>query len=152
MTTRPIRITPATRHMCVESVITAPNDWLFTPPSEPTRNLSQNARFHALIADIAKQHEFFGKKRDEDTVKRLLVDAFARVKENLGEPLASHGQMLPSLVDDGYVQLGIQTRRFSKKLMTELIEYVTAWAVENGVRLTDAKTEIPGWYQDREVA
>jgi len=146
MTERPIRITPATRLMCVQSVINAPNDWLFTPPSEPVRNLSQNARLHALFADIARQHEFFGKKRDVETVKRLLVDAFARVKENMGEPLASpQGQMLPSLVGDGYVQLGLQTRRLSKKMMAELIEYVTAWAVENDVRLSDPRVEVPGW-------
>jgi len=140
-----IRITPATRAMCVQAVASAPDDWVFTPPTEPTRSLDQNARMHAMFADIARQYEFFGSMRDVETVKRLLVDAFARAKAKLGEPLEGHGHTLPSLDGRGVVQLGIQTRYLSKALVGELIEYLYYWGAENGVRFSDAKADIPEW-------
>jgi len=152
MNNRPIRISPATRTKCVQAVQDAPDGWLFTPPAEPTRGISQNAKLHALFADIARQHEFFGQKRDMETVKRLLVDAFARVKAAMGEPLPKHGHMLPSLDGRGAVQLGIQTRNLSARLMSELIEYVHAWGAENNVRFTDNTAQVPDWYQDKEPA
>jgi len=100
-----------------------------------------------MLTDIAHQHEFFGQKRDVETVKRLLVDAFARVKAEMGEPLAGHGCTLPSLDGRGAVQLGVQTRHLSKALMGELIEYLYSWGADNGVRFTDTRAEIPGWVQ-----
>lgn|SRR5690606_30249079 len=145
---RKIRITPATRRMCIEMVAQAQEGWFFTPPQEPTRSLDQNARLHAMLGDIAKQVEFFGQKRDLETVKRLLVDAFARVKADEGDPLPGHGYTLPSLDGQGVVQLGVQTRRLSKRLMSELIEYLFAWGDENGV-LWSETVEVPGWVRDR---
>jgi len=147
MNPQKIRITPETRNMCVQAVVSAPDGWVFTPPMEPTRSADQNARMHAMFADIARQYEFFGLKRDVETVKRLLVDAFARVKAKMGEPLAGHGSVLPSLDGNGAVQLGIQTRHLSKALVGELIEYLYCWGADNGVRFTDTKAEIPGWVQ-----
>jgi len=117
---------------------------------QSTRSLDQNAKLHAIFADIARQIEFFGQKRDAETVKRLLVDAFARVKKAEGEPLQGYGSVLPSLIGDGVVQLGIQTRRFTKAQMAEFITYLQAWCVDNDVRLSDA-AYVPDWYQDREA-
>jgi len=115
------------------------------------RNSEQNAKLHAMVSDIARQVDFFGQRRDAETVKRLLVDAFARVKKDLGEPLAGYGQVLPSLDGSGCVQLGLQTRRFSKALMNEFIEYLHAWGSENDVRWTSADA-VPDWIQERETA
>jgi len=112
------------------------------------RSLDQNAKLHAMVSDIAQQVEFFDQKRDAETVKRLLVDAYARVKQAMGEPLQGHGEVLPSLDGTGAVQLGIQTRRFNKEQMAELIEYLYAWGVDNKVRFSDA-TYAPAWYQDK---
>lgn len=148
---RQIRITPATRRMCIDMVAQAPEGWIFTPPKEPKRTDDQNARLHAMLGDIAKQVEFFGQKRDLETVKRLLVDAFARVKADEGEAIPGHGYTLPSLDGRGVVQLGVQTRSLGKRVTSELIEYLFAWGGENNVRWSE-RVDIPGWVRDREVA
>lgn len=111
---------------------------------ERKRTLDQNARLHAMFGDIAKQVAFFGQKRDLETVKRLLVDAFARVKAEMGEPLPGHGYTLPSLDGQGIVQLGIQTRRLSVSHTAELIDYLFAWGNGNNVVWSE-RVDIPEW-------
>jgi len=151
MTDRPLRITPATRSLCVQSVLRAPDGWVFTAPSAPNRGLGQNAKCHAMLADISRQYEFECGKLDVEDTKRMLVDAFARVKAAMGEPLPGHGISVPSLIGNGVVQLGIQTRRFSKELMAEFITYLHAWGIDHGVRFSDSEY-VPDWYRDKEVA
>jgi hypothetical protein len=70
-----------------------------------------------------------GKHIDTEGWKRLLVDAFCRATEK------QQAQVVPSLDGQSVVNLGIQTRRMSVSEMSELIEWATSWAVENGVEL-----------------
>lgn len=93
------------------------------------RSLDQNAMFHAICGDIAKQRTWAGKKLDAEGWKRLLVDAWARAEGK------SQGQVVPSLDGNSVVNLGIQTRRLPVGDMADLISFAQAWAVENDVRL-----------------
>lgn len=93
------------------------------------RSLDQNAMFHAICGDIAKQRKWAGKKLDAEGWKRLLVDAWARAEGK------SQGQVVPSLDGQSVVNLGIQTRRLPVGDMADLITFAQAWAVENDVRL-----------------
>jgi len=137
------------RHNAVCAVLGAP-DGVECVIRPARRNLEQNALLHAMFADIARQVDFFGQRRDAETVKRLLVDAFARVKADGGEPIRQDcGQMLPSLDGRGCVQLGVQTRTFSKALMAEFIEYLHAWGADNDVRWTAAE-QVQDWVRDKE--
>lgn len=99
----------------------------------PKKSRDQEAMYHAIFADVANQHTFMGKKWDAETWKRLLVDAFARVKAEEGEPLQGHGAMVPNLDHTGFVQLGVQTRRFTKKQASEFIEFLHAWMADSEV-------------------
>lgn len=100
---------------------------------QPTRTLDQNAKFHALCGDIAKQRKWAGQEIDTEGWKRLLVDAWARA-EGKGQ-----GRVVPSLDGQSVVNLGIQTRRMRVADMAELIEFAQAWAVDNGVTLYDSE-------------
>lgn len=93
------------------------------------RSLDQNAMFHAICGDIAKQRKWAGKKLDAEGWKRLMVDAWARAEGK------SQGQVVPSLDGNSVVNLGIQTRRLPVGDMADLISFAQAWAVENDVRL-----------------
>ena len=107
----------------------------------PTKTRDQEMKYHAMIGDIADQCVFLGMKRDAETWKRLLVDAFAKVKAAEGDPLPGYGQILPSLDGMGVVQLGPQTRRFKIKHGSEFIEHLYAFGAEGGVVWTDPKQE-----------
>jgi hypothetical protein len=83
--------------------------------------------------------------RDRETWKRLLVDSFARVKAAEGDPVQGVGSIIPNLDGTGFVQLGVQTRKFSKRHASEFIEFLLAWTTEKGVALKDAP---PRGYED----
>jgi hypothetical protein len=122
-----------TAHELIEQV---PEGWVMRL-SAPAKSRDQEEKYHAMIGDIAKHCTFMGEKLGTEDWKRLLVDAFVRVmredaKAN-GEPdpFKGSGRVLPSLDGSGIVQLGIQTRRFNKKLASEFIEYLYHYGCDN---------------------
>ena len=100
---------------------------------EQKKSRMAEMKYHAIFAEVANQRTFMGKKWDAETWKRLLVDAFARVKSAEGEPIQGHGAMVPNLDHTGFVQLGVQTRRFTKKEASEFIEFLHAWMADQEV-------------------
>lgn len=90
------------------------------------RNGAQNAALHAWIGEIAAQKEWAGCKRDAETWKRLLVASWLRAR---GESI----EILPALDGHGVDFVFRRTSTLTKAECSELLEYVVAWAVENGV-------------------
>lgn len=106
----------------------------------PTKSRDQEEKYHAMIGDIRKSGLFcFLGRRDwtEDDVKRLLVDAFAAEMLAQGSPLQQVGQVVPSLDMMRTVQLGIQTRKFTKKEASAFVEYLYAYGAMLGVQFAD---------------
>ena len=93
------------------------------------RTSEQNAALHATISDIASQKKWANQTLDIETWKRLLVAAWARAT---GERVS----MYPALDGHGIEVLYRKTSRLSKQEMSELLEFVTAWAIDQGVRLS----------------
>jgi len=93
------------------------------------RSLEQNAMFHAICGDIAKQVKWAGKYRDTEAWKRLLCDAWARTENK------TQAEIVPSLDGESVVNLGIQTRRMKVGDMADLITYAQSYAVEHDVKL-----------------
>lgn len=118
------------RQNAAKFAMTAPDGWL-AAYSEPEKSRSQEEMYHALFGEISKTCIFMGEKHGLETWKRLLVDAFARIKAAEGDPLPGHGSIIPNLDGTGFVQLGVQTRRFRKHQASEFIEYLNAWMAEN---------------------
>lgn len=105
---------------------------------EPSKTRPQEERYHAMIGDIARQVPIMGKRLSSESFKRLLVDAFKH--ETKDDPVLAlewrklgEYTVLPALNHDGFVVLGEQTRRFTKKLATAFIEWLFAFGAEHGV-------------------
>jgi hypothetical protein len=94
------------------------------------RSCQQNAKYHAMIDEIAQQAQHLGSKWDAESWKRLLVDQF--LKDN-GQKT---GKVIPNLAGDGIVQLGMQTRDFTKEQASEFVEWLFAWGAEHGITYT----------------
>lgn len=94
------------------------------------RSCQQNAKYHAMIDEIAQQAQHLGSKWDSESWKRLLVDQF--LKDN-GQKT---GVVIPNLAGDGIVQLGMQTRDFTKEQASEFVEWLFAWGAEHGITYT----------------
>lgn len=87
----------------------------------------QEEKYHAMIGEIAKQTQHLGSKWDAESWKRLLVDQFCR------DNGIKTGAVIPNLSGDGIVQLGHQTRKFTKEQASEFVEWLHAWGAEHGV-------------------
>lgn len=96
-----------------------------------TRSLEQNAKFHAMCGDLAKQLKWAGKTRDVEAWKRLLVDSWARTEKR------NQCEIVPSLDGESVVALGIQTRSMRVAEMAELITFAQWYGDEHGVRWSD---------------
>ena len=93
------------------------------------RTVDQNAMYHSIIHQIAKQAQHHGSTWDTESWKRLLVDAYTK------ESGQYTGQVIPNLTGDGIVQLGLQTRKFTKQQASEFTDWLMAWAAQNGVEI-----------------
>ena len=96
---------------------------------DASKSREQEEKYHAIIGDIAKQAQHMGSKWSAEDWKRLLVDKFMR------EHWQTDLTIIPNLDSTGIVQLGIQTRKFTKEQASEFVEFLQAWAANNGVTL-----------------
>jgi len=96
-----------------------------------SKSRDQEEKYHAMIGEIAAQAQHLGAKWDAESWKRFLVYEFCK---QLGLP---QGQIVPSLDGSGIVQLGLQTRDFSKEKAAEFITFLEAWGATNGIIFKD---------------
>lgn len=89
------------------------------------RTLPQNDKLWAVLSDVALQKEHHGRKYAPEVWKALFLNGWQR-----------DVRLIPTL--DGQSVMPItRTSDLSKQEMSELLEFMTAWAVENGVVLHD---------------
>jgi hypothetical protein len=94
-----------------------------------TRTQSMNAKIHAICGEVAGQASHLGARWDADSWKRFLVDAWAH------ETNRRMGKIAPSLDGERVVQLGMQTRDFTKKEGGEFLDWLQAWCATNGISI-----------------
>lgn len=94
---------------------------------DASKSRDQEKLYHELIGQIAKQAQHMGAKWNAESWKRLLVDYYCREKG------MKTGAVIPNLAGDGIVQLGMQTRNFTKEQASEFVEWLHAWGATNGI-------------------
>lgn len=91
------------------------------------KSREQEEKYHAMIGEIAKQAQHIGSRWSSEDFKRLLIDQWANETDR------KLGRLVQSLDGERIVQLGMQSRRFSKEDASEFIEWLEAWGATNGV-------------------
>lgn len=94
-----------------------------------SKSREQEEKYHAMINDIAKQAQHLGAKWSSEDWKRLLVDQYLR---EVGEVQT---KIIPNLDSTGIVQLGFQTRNFTKEQASEFVEWLYSWSANKGINL-----------------
>jgi hypothetical protein len=97
----------------------APADWVMVLKPK-TRSLDQNARLHAMLADISRQVDWYGRKLTPEAWKRVFSAALKKQ------------DVVPGLNGD-FVVIGVSTSEMSIKEMGELMELMEAFGAERGV-------------------
>lgn len=115
------------RHAACRHIHDAEEGYVVTI-AEPTRNLEQSAKFHAMCGDIARQKPFAGQMRKPEQWKVLLVSGHAVATKQGSE-------MVPGLEGE-WCNLRESTAKMSIKRMASLIEYVNAYCAENDIMLS----------------
>lgn len=103
--------------------------------TEESRSNPQNKKFHAIIGQIAKQAEHAGAKWDTEAWKRLLIDQWAK------DSGRSRGDLVSSLDGGDVIQLGIQSRKFTKAEGADFIEWLLMWSANNGIDIKEPRYE-----------
>lgn len=108
-------------------------DWIRRAPEktrvefkEAKRSNEQSAKMWAMLTEIARQKEHGGKKRSADTWKLVFMHA-----------LGHEVEFIPSLDGDSFIPCNGRSSDLSKREMSDLIELITAWGVQNGVIFND---------------
>lgn len=95
--------------------------------AEPTRNLDQNAKFHAICHALSLSDlEWAGKRRTAEQWKVLLVSGHTKATEGDVE-------IVPGLENE-FVNIRESTALMSKKRAASLIEYALAFCTQNDVQ------------------
>ena len=111
--------------------------WVSIGPEIKSRD--QEAKYHAIIGEIAMQAQHVGATWDAESWKRLMLDGFAKFwNEHCESPEKRivPVRLIPNLSGDGVIALGIQSRSLSKEQGSAFIEYLHKWCAENGVELS----------------
>lgn len=118
---RPLVITgEAARKAICRHVLTAPEGHIVTI-KEATRNLEQNAKMWAMLADLENQTDWHGIKLNAEEWKDLLSAGLVQ------------SRVVPNLDGNGFVILGQRTSKLTKSQFAALIELLYAFGTERGV-------------------
>lgn len=88
-----------------------------------TRSLAQNARLWAMLTDISRQVDWYGRKLTPEEWKHVFTAALSKQ------------DVVPG-IDGGFVVLGKSTSRMTKSEMAELQTLMEAFGAEKGVRFS----------------
>lgn len=97
----------------------------------------QEEKYHAMIADIARQTTYAGNKWIALDMKRILIDEFAEEMRNLDAPLHHDSRIIPSENGKRIIQLEIHSSNFYVKEAADFIEFLYAWGSQRDVRWTE---------------
>ena len=95
----------------------------------PDRLLVQNAKFHAMCGDIAKQAKYLGRTLTGAQWKILMISAHS-IETGEG------ADVVPGLTGE-FVNLRESSASMSITRMASLIEYVSCWGAENGIQFRE---------------
>ena len=117
----------AARAAACRKVMSAPVGYVvrITPQ---TRSLDQNARLHAILTDISRQANYLGAQRDLEFWKGLFVSGWAIAT-------GQRPEIDPGLEGE-FIAIRESTASMSGKRLASVMEYVEAWAINEGVRFT----------------
>lgn len=122
---------PRARELALAAVSAAPEGHVVTI-RPPTRSLDQNAKIHAMLADIVDAKVTWdGREWDLDAWKAIMVSAHT---------VATKGERSWSIIqglEGEPVSIRESTASMSRERGASLIEYMTFWCASKGIKLRD---------------
>lgn len=108
----------------VKSNTQAGNEMLVTVKPK-TRSTEQNARLWAMLADISKQVDWYGRKLSSEDWKHIFSSSLRKL------------EVVPNLDGTGFVALGLSTSRMTVSEMCDLQTLMEAFGAAKGVQFSE---------------
>jgi hypothetical protein len=90
-----------------------------------TRSSEQNARMWAMLTDVSRQVEWYGKRLTPEDWKHVFSSSLRKL------------DVVPNIEGTGFVALGLSTSRMTKGEMSDLMELISAFGAERGIAWSD---------------
>ena len=116
------------RHLAMNAIKAAPQGFAVTI-SEPSRSIEQNARLWAMLHDVARQVDWYGKCLTPEDWKHVFSSSLRKL------------EVVPNLEGNGFVALGLSTSRMSKRELGDLMTLIEAFGAERGVQWSEPATQ-----------
>ncbi len=113
------------RDKASELIARAPEGYRVTIDA-PKRTNDQNEMMWALLADIATQCNWHGRKLASDDWKLIFLSG-----------LRHELRVVPNYAGDGFIPLGFSSSRLSKEDFSNLIELILAYGAKHGVKFNE---------------
>lgn len=127
-------ITDGIRQFIDLNLDTGPLDICITRES---KSRDQEAKYSAMIGDIAKTVNLDGRYYDTKIWRAWLVDEFERVRNEMGEPLNKPGKTVLSLDGRRAVTVRASTKQFLKREASDFIEFLYATGMEYDAKFSE---------------
>lgn len=114
----------------------------------PSKNRIQEAKYHAMIGDIADTVEIEGRSYDLDTWKALLVDSYEQELFSSGDGLRHPSKTVVTLDGKRAVTIRPSTTDFLKAEASGFIEYLYSYGSEVGAVWSEKSLSIYGQYKE----
>lgn len=114
------------RRTAAQYLADAPDGWVMTLAPK-TRSVEQNSRLWAMLGDIARQVDWYGKKLSPEDWKHVFSASIRKL------------QVVPNLDGSGFVALGLSTSRMSVAEMRDLIDLAMHFGDERGVHWSESE-------------
>ncbi len=113
------------RQLAAKACMESPKGFhcLITPP---TRSLDSNAKMWAMLSDVSRDVTWHGRKLDAESWKHVFSSSLKKM------------DVVPNLEGTGFVVLGLSTSSMTIKEMIDMIELITAFGVDHGVKFNEA--------------
>lgn len=89
-----------------------------------TRSIEQNSRLWAMLTDVSKQVDWYGRKLSPEEWKHVFTAALKKQ------------DVVPG-IDGGFVVMALSTSKMTKGEMTELQDLIEAFGAQQGVRFAE---------------
>lgn len=107
---------------CIKPMLIAGHRMVLEAKPEKRSN-EQNRRLWAMLTDVSRQVEWYGKTLSPEDWKHLFTASLQKT------------QAVPG-IDGGFVVLGLSTSRMTKAEMSDLQTLIEAFGAERGVKFT----------------
>nr|WP_299241432.1 recombination protein NinB [uncultured Halomonas sp.] len=111
-----------------------PIELVLRRPTEK-RSLDQNARLWAVLTDVSRQVEWYGRYLPKEAWKDIFSAALERQ------------DVVPGL-EGGFVMIGGRTSKMTKQRFADLLTLIDAFGAERGVRWSDPALRVLEEYKE----